>query len=315
MQTYKLDSITSCANLQKITVSLFLFAYLLICRFVYSEVHAQSAISLSVSPPLFEAVVMPSKEVKQIYTVTNNGGDTIITPKILYFETENDFGNVVLTEDEAPEWVRYDKEPFSLKYQENKQFTVLISPPEDAEEIDHFLTLVFESTAPTDILGQNAVFYKSQIGTNILLSISKDGNPKKSAKIIEFTAPFIIDSIYPISYNLTLSNNGNSFWKPNGKIIINNQKNLNLAPQNVLSGNSRKLNCINDEILSECTFKGSLLAGKYQADLEFTIDEDPKIYKQSATTYVFPFTYLGIGILLLTTYKIRGILKVWRKGK
>lgn len=279
-----------------------------------SAVNAQSAISLSVSPPLFEAIIQPGKEVKQIYTITNNGGDTVITPKILYFETENDSGNVELTENESPEWVKYDKTPFNLEYQESKQFTILVSPPEDAEEIDHFLTLVFENTVPTDILGQNAVFYKSQIGTNILLSISKDGNPKKSAEVVEFAAPLVVDSLFPITYTLILANNGNSFWKPIGKINVG-QENLKLAEQNVLSGNDRKISCLENETLISCELKDKFLIGKYTANLEFTIDEDPKVYKAKATTYVFPFIHTAIVIMLLTLIKFRRILNIWQKRK
>lgn len=293
---------------------IFCLVFLSTMYFGLNTVNAQSAISLSVSPPLFEAIIKPGKEVSQIYTITNNGGDTIITPKIVYFEAENNSGNVKLTEDSAPEWVKYNKEPFNLKFGDNKQFTILVSPPEDTEEIDHFLTLVFESTTPTDILGQNAVFYKSQIGTNILLSISKDGNLKKSAQIVNFTAPFIIDSINPISYKLTLSNNGNSFWKPIGKIIVNNQT-LKLAEQNVLSGSSREIGCIKDETLIDCEVKEKFLIGKYTANLEFTIDEDPKVYKKEVTTYVFPFTYTIIVIILLTIFRFRRIFNVWVKRK
>lgn len=300
----------------KTKLILFLLSFITVGYFVVNTIQAQSAISLSVSPPLFEATVMPGKEVKQIYTITNNGGDTIVTPKIVYFEAEDDSGNVSLTENEAPEWVKYDKQPFNLKYQTDKQFTVLISPPEDAEEIDHFLTLVFESTTPTDILGQNAVFYKSQIGTNILLTISKDGNPKKSAQIVEFSAPKIIDSLFGvIKYSLTLRNNGNSFWKPNGKIIINDEINLNLAELNVISGSSRKISCIEDESLIDCSLKDKFLVGKYTAKLEFTVDEDPKVYKQSLVTYVFPFSYLGILLILLTTFRLKGIFNIWRRRK
>lgn len=301
---------------KKTKLILFLLSFIAVGYFVINTIQAQSAISLSVSPPLFEAIVQPNKEVKQIYTITNNGGDTIVTPKIVYFEPENDSGNVLLTENEAPEWVKYDKQPFNLKYQSDKQFTVLISPPEDAEEIDHFLTLIFESTTPTDILGQNAVFYKSQIGTNILLTISKDGNPKKSAQIVEFSAPKIIDSLAgAIKYKIILRNNGNSFWKPNGKIIINDENNLNLAELNVISGSTRQISCINDEILVDCSLKDKFLIGKFESKLEFTIDEDPKTYKQSVTTYVFPFSYIGIVLMLLTTFKLRGIFKVWQKRK
>lgn len=281
---------------------------------VLGTAKAQSAISLSVSPPLFEAIIKPGKEISQVYTLTNDGGETIITPKIVYFEPEGDSGNVKLTEKEAPEWVKYDKTPFSLKFQTDKRFTVLISPPDEAEEIDHFLTLIFESASPTDVLGQNAVFYKPQIGTNLLISVSKDGSLKKSAQITEFTAPFIIDSISPIKYTINLSNNGNSFWKPIGKIITEGQT-LKLAEQNVLSGSNRNINCVENEVLSSCEIKGKFQIGKITSSLEFTIDEDPKVYKKEIKTFAFPFLYSIIGLTVLTIVRLRRIFNIWVKIK
>lgn len=303
-------------SLTKVFFVVFLFSLFSMHYSLFPQGVIAQAISLSVSPPIFEAIIQPEKEVKQIYTITNNGGDTLVTPKILYFTPSDDQGNVDLTEDTAPDWVKYDKTPFNLKFQEEKQFTVLISPPADAEEIDHFLTLVFESGIPTDVLGQNAAFYKSQIGSNILLTISKDGNPKKSAEIIKFTAPTIVDSLLGhISYDVTLRNNGNSFWKPNGKIILDNNKSIKLAPLNIISGSSRGLSCLNDESLVKCEISDKLSIGKFKASLEFTIDEEAKVYKKEVTTIVFPFIYLGILITILTLLRVRGIFNIWQKRK
>lgn len=300
--------------IQKVSLILLVFTILLyICP---KSTNAQAAISLSITPPLFEATIQPGKEVKQIYTISNNGGDTLITPKIVYMEPEGLNGNVNLTENEAPDWVRYDKEPFNLSFQSDKQFTVLISPPEGVEEIDHFLTLIFESTTPTDVLGQNATFYKSTIGTNILLTISKDGNPKKSAEIVKFDGPNLIDYHFgKIKYDLVLKNNGNSFWKPIGKIIFNDSESLKLAELNVLSGNSRKISCIQNESLTECEINKNFKLGKNKSNIEFTIDEDPKVYKQELITYIFPFSYLGIILIFLTLIKIGWIFKIWQRKK
>ena len=160
----------------------FLFLFLTLnSSFLINKVMAQ-AISLSISPPLFELVIQPAKEVKQTYSITNNGGDTVLTPKIVYFETSDEAGNINLTEDIAPSWVKYNSDPISLKNGIKNDFNVIFSPPKDTEEIDHFLTLVFESKEPTDILNQNSVSYQSQIGTNILLTVSIDGNPKNLQK-------------------------------------------------------------------------------------------------------------------------------------
>lgn len=281
----------------------------------------QNAISLAVTPPLFEVVIKPGKEVKQVYNITNNGSDTLLVPKILYFDVEDDAGNVSLTENPAPAWIKYSRDPFELKAQETKQFNVLVSPPEDEEEIDHFVTLIFETVIPSDVLFQNETFYKSQIGTNILITISKDGNPKKSAEIVEFKATKIVDSIFgDIKYEVKLKNNGNSYWKPIGKIIFNDTKSIKMAPQNVLSGSNRNILCLSEENLVECKISKSSVVGLFDigkriSTLEFSVDDDPKVYKAVAETFVFPFTSIGGLLLLLTLYRVKGIFKVWRKRK
>lgn len=268
-------------------------------------------IGLSVSPPIFEIMIQPGKEVKQIFTLTNLGGDTTITPKITYFEPSDDIGNINLTEDLGPNWVMYDKTAFKLKGQEKFDFEVSFIPSTDSPEIDHFLTLTFETSESVDLLNQNSSNIKSQIGANILLTVSKDGNPKKSAEIVDFTAPKIVDSLFgKISYQIKLKNNGNSYWKPNGKIIVNDEI-IAIAPLNILSGYSRNISCINDQTLINCDLKGRFRLGKITAKLEFSIDEDPKIYQKEATSYSFPFSILGFLIVFLTTIKPRLIFKLW----
>jgi len=276
---------------------------------------AQSTISLSVSPPIFELMIQPGKEVKQIFTINNLGRDTTITPKIVYFEPADDLGNISLTKDLSPDWVIYDKEQFKLKGQEKFDFEVRFLPPSDTPEIDHFLTVVFETSEPVDILNQNSSNFKSQIGANILLTVSQDGNPKKSAEITEFTAPKIIDSLFgKIIYTIKLKNDGNSYWKPNGKIIIADEI-INIAPQNTLSGYTRNISCLSDQTLVECKPKNRFYLGKITAKLEFSIDENPKIYQKEAISYSFPFSILSLLLLLLTTLKRNLILKRWGRKK
>jgi hypothetical protein len=280
-----------------------------------ARVSAQSAISLSITPPIVEVMIAPGKDIKQTFTISNDGGNTLISPKVVYFTPSDTAGNVDLTEDVAPDWIKYDKTPFNLSSGQKHDFKISIEPPIDTEEIDHFLTLIFENDVPTDVLGQTSTLFTSQIGSNILLTISKDGNPKKSAQIVEFSAPKIIDSSFgKINYNLILKNNGNSFWKPNGKIIIDDEL-LKIAPQNILSGYSRKLLCIKDETLTDCVHDKQKIIGIIKSNIEFQIDVDSKIYKAEITTYSFPFVGLTILIFLLTTFNRRRIFKLWRKVK
>ncbi len=296
---------------------IFCFFISFIFNFLYpNEIKAQNAISLSISPPILEITIQPGKVVKEIYTLSNNGGDTLISPRIVYFTSEGQEGGITLTDVEAPNWIEYDKESFNLKGGTEKTFSVTISPPENTEEIDHFVTLIFETKEPIDLTNQNSTSYKSIIGSNILITISMDENPNKSAKIVEFSSPKIIDSLFgQISYTVTLANNGNSFWKPNGKIVVNNNKIIKIAPFNVLSGYKRNISCLDNENLTECKLQNTFLIGKYKAILEFSLDNDGVIYRQETTTFAFPFVLFLIVLLVLTIYKYRGIFKIWQKIK
>lgn len=281
------------------TVQMILFATIFF--FFKGDLYAQNAISLSITPPILEVMIKPGKEIRQVYSVENLGGDTVLTPKVVYFTPSDENGNINLTENSAPEWIMYDKNPFAIKNQQKVDFSVVISPTENTLETDHFLTLVFETNIPTDILRQNSSFYRTQIGSNIILTISKDGNPKKSAEITTFAAPKLIDSLGNINYSIVLQNNGNSFWKPTGKIIVtgtNVNTNLNLAPLNILSGYSRKIPCINNEELIDCKISKKPLFGIYKANLEFRMDEDAEVKNQEITTFAFPFSITLIVIFL-----------------
>ncbi len=279
-----------------------------------SAVQAQ-AISLSITPPLLEITIKPGKEYRQVYGIINSGSDVVLTPKILYFTPSDDFGNVDITTVEAPEWIKYNKEKFSLKSGSRRDFYILIDVPEDAQETDHYLSLVFESEAPTNTTNQIGTQYQTQIASNILLTISKDGNPKKSAEIINFDTPQISDSfLFPITYSITLANTGNSFWKPIGKIIANDQT-LKLAEQNVISGHKRQIKCVENEELVDCKLSKKPILGVLSSTLEFSIDDDPKIYTKEVKTYILPITPAFFIILILTLMRQKFIFKLWRRKK
>ena len=275
-------------------------------------VNAQNAIFLSISPPIFETMIKPGKEVKQTYVVENLGGDTILTPKIVYFVPSDENGNVNLTDTPAPDWVKYDKNPITIKNQGKVDYNVIISPPIDTSETDHFLTLVFVTNEAFDILGQNSSLYKTEIGSNILLTISKDGNPKKQAEISLFKAPKIIDSLSDLNFQLTLQNNGNSFWKPTGKINVtgtNLNTSLTLAPLNIVSGYSRKIPCIENEELTDCKITKKPLIGIYEANLEFRMDDSTEIKQLKTTILAFPFSIIiVVSIMILPISKLRKYL-------
>ena len=98
------------------------------------------------------------------------------------------------------------------------------------------------------------------------------------------------------------------------KIIVG-EESLKLAPQNIISGSKRKISCLDNENLIDCKLDKKFRIGKIVSRLEFSIDDDPKIYKNEATTYAIPFSLVGIIISLLSIFKLTITMKLCRIRK
>lgn len=298
------------------------FLILLSSSLFISDTYAQD-ISLGISPPLTEIMIQPGKDFSQIYQLTNEGPQTIIIPKIVPFTTNDDFGNVKLLEkynhnlDDYPSWFKIvdpklnSNNAFLLPPGAKKNVTMEIAVPENAPEGDYYLTLLFE-TDNSGLIGGDISSVNAKIGTNILLTVSKDGNPTQKAKVSEFSAPLISDSFKPINYKVVIANTGSAFFKPVGKIIIKpflgKEKVIEIAPQNILASSERQIPCVKDEALITCTFREKFLLGTYIAELSFQADGEGETYSKSATTVTFPYLLLVaifISLSILFTIKMK----------
>jgi len=230
----------------------------------------------------------------------------VIVPKIFPFVPLDTSGHPELIDDQASidaftGWFSFDQSPYSLGENGSHGFVVTITPPSGAEEKDYYFTFLIETqnSNPLEITGSGA---EARIGANILLAVSKDGNPAKKAKIIDFSAPTIIDSFSGITYKVNLGNTGASFYKPVGKItveqILGSTVSLNLAPLNVLVGGTRSISCISDQIVIPCTLPGKFFIGVYRANLSFTVDGAGQSIEQGTYTFAFPFT-ITLGLIMI----------------
>lgn len=280
----------------KLKIKLFLGVFFLSLLASPKKALAQE-ISLSLYPPLIEITLQPGKELLYPFLVSNQGIPQILKFYLLSFEKGDIFGNPQGFGEKIPDWINIIK-PENEVFLENGQTQELVirfNPPKDTQEKDYYLTLIAE-TSPLLTSDQNQVQNKVKIGANILISISKSGITEKTARIKEFKAPHIIDSFFPLKYEVIIQNTGESFFKPNGKIVIHSslgkEKVLSLASQNVISNSERKIFCVENENITDCTLPGFFHLGIYKAKLEFSLDETGKIYKSETTTIAFPFFLL-----------------------
>lgn len=279
-----------------------------------NTISAQS-IGLSISPPITEVVTLPGETVQIVFELSNlSGTSTVLTSQIHAFTPLGEGGNIETIEDASfppLSWIKLKPyelgQSFPIDSGQSKNMSLEMSIPENAFQKDYYFTLFFSTDAKATIGSGTGA--KAKIGSNILLSISTDDKQVKLAKIKEFSAPKIIDSLTNFEYRVRISNIGTQFFKPVGQIIIKHifgpVETIALAPQNVLVNSTRKLFCLSEEELVPCQPQNKVLVGKYDSTLSFTLDSDPNtVYSQKTVTYAFPFSLLIVFVAIFVIVKL-----------
>ena len=268
---------------------------------------------------------MPGKQTQQTFSLINEGMDGYASVRIVPFTPEDEEGNVnVIDNPNFSDTAAYENwftllspsakfgDKFYLRQGEKKDIKLSIKPPLESKEKDYYFTLLYEME-PGDLAqldGYSGNISKAKIGANLLISVSKDGKPYKKARIAEFSAPKLIDSLSKLSYTLRIENMGQFFFKPTGRITVNplfgKKKVLEIAPVNIVSSTVRNVPCILEEELIKCAYDKRVLAGFYKATVSFTTDEEGKEYLAQTTTIALPFTIVfAISSLFLAYFLIQ----------
>lgn len=279
----------------------------------FTLVHAQE-LSLSISPPILEVLVKPGKSLSQTFKITNNGEDTIVTPKIVEI-TEN--GVKENSQFKAEDWfsllntdIALEK-PFLLKHNESRQLILRVSPPRGAEEKDYYRALLL-TTTPTASSEYTQTAVSGSIGSVLLVTVSTTGLLSKEAKIETFEVPTIIDSFSTIPIRVVLKNIGKTYFHPNGTLTLTGpvgKAAYQIVPEVIFPEQSKTLKTENiserDLNISTLTISGFFI-GKYDLNLDLTLDESTIKIHQKHTIYALPWKMLLIIIsLIIVIFVIR----------
>lgn len=328
--------INELTNLGKFKRKFFLFLLLLIPIFLNSYIPASAqSVSLSISPPLLEAMIKPGKSIVQPYEIVNESGtDLYLRPIIVPFEPSDLNGNILLDpkflNSYIPKFFSLANNNFQLNQTfrlsagEKGQLLLRITIPDDEAETDHYFTFIIEQSPEGEFLGrQNGGSNLIKIGSNILLTISSTGLPKKQAVVAKFAAlPKIADLFFDkIKFSLLVQNTGRTFLKPVGQIDIYNRltkkkvETLALQPDNVLANSARLINCLTDKPITEqpttdnrppnnCSFS-TFIPGAYRAVISFSPNGNDSKETASATFFFLPLrSALAIIVISLLIWKI-----------
>lgn len=283
-----------------------LFVCSLICLFPHPAL-AQTY-SFAVWPPLLEVVIQPGKSITQVYQLINSGDDQTIGVRVSYFEPSDSKGNINLIP--APQLLKplgfsldgtdiSVPKSFFLKTGETKNLLLKISIPPRCPERDFYASLVFE-TIPEVRTGLSQAQTIAKIATNILITVSVSETPVKKARIVEFSAPKIVDSFDPVPFTLKVENIGAAYLKPFGNVtiqgIFNQKGQIQILPENILPQYSRDLKIP--------SWKNKFIVGPFKAEVAFTLDEEGEKISEELTFLALPYklilSLIVISLILLS---------------
>ncbi|GIW62818.1 MAG: hypothetical protein KatS3mg091_293 [Patescibacteria group bacterium] len=315
-----------------------IFSGVLFFIFFAESVYAQR-LSLSISPPLVELIIKPSKSVLVAFTITNNSDPVLLKINLKSFKPLSDTGTILVKEGlEGP--INFNLEnsvidfskPFMLDKNRKEQALLKISVPPNAPEGDYYYTLLVESI-PEQGLNSTSVVNKASIGANIIITVTDDGSIEIKPKIAFFgVLPeykvnlfgrniYIFDSFSEIPVILKVANTGKNFFQPNGLITVEGLFGLtssySLLPQNVLAYSDRIIYASDSAGVIKKDYKdktvsyvlSDLIFGRYKlrAELSFGQNNDSKLFADSEF-YVFP---IKIALAVAIVFFVFFILKAF----
>ncbi len=292
---------------------------------------AQAKIGLSVDPSLVKIQVKPGKAITKAFTIQNDSDtEKQIVVRLIPFDKSDPKGNPIIDIKNNSSWLKYFtlsntniklNEPFTLKPNTKEQIVLSISIPEKANIEDFYTTLLFstyENTLPVESKG---TIISASIGANILITITSELNPKTILKIdnIKITSPnfkigrnIFVDSLTPITYQISATNTGNHVTETKGTVNINKAglilSTQGILPQYIISKNKRQLLDTNGN--PTFTYKPNTLSFGWH-NIKVNIKSDNTNSSNSVDIFIFPAkTLVGITTVL---FLIMTILKTSKK--
>jgi hypothetical protein len=284
---------------------------------------AQSALSLSVSPTIFDMSANPTQEWTSTVRVINpNPYELKVFANVVNFRPQGEDGQgrfVPIVEEESKgksmaEWVDVTREEIIIPAEQTKELPFTITVPEDAPPGGHFAAMLIGTKPPEERSSSQMV--TSQIVTSLLF-LRVTGDVNEDGDIRSFrTADRVIEKPEAI-FELRFENKGNVHILPQGEIQIKNmwgqERGIIPINRNTLFGN-----VLPDSVRQyrfSWTGEWSIAdMGRYTAIASLAYGEDVRKFSSSETTFwVLPWKafLLTIAIFFAFMYIITWGIKLY----
>lgn len=276
-------------------------------------VHGQEAITLSISPTIFDMSAEPGQTWNSTLRVINvNPFDLTVYADVVNFAPQGEGGDgrflpVIDSEadgDTLAEWITISREPIIVPREQTMEIPLSVHVPVDASPGGHFAAILV-GTKPIQGSPEEAKIQTAQMVTSLFFS-RVAGDVIESGSIREFTTEKTFLNSPEATFSLRFENKGNVHLQPRGEIKILNMwgEERGIIPinqytkyGNVLPNSIRKFSF---------TWKGEWSIsdiGKYRAIATLGYGTDEKKFTTAQTTFwVIPFTLLFWLILGLGTF-------------
>ena len=271
----------------------------------------------------------PGKNILVGYTVANSGDPATLRFKIRTFSPQGTTGALNISDDlEGPVRFSLDNadlqldQPFLARTGSYKQAVVRMRVPEGTPDGDYYYVVLAETESTPGINGSSGSISKASIGSPLLITVTSSGKVhiKGSIESMQISPRYVftlfntryqvIDSADPVPVYLTLKNEGNNLFKPEGTITFTGgfgeTISRSIIPQNILSNSSRTVKCSPD-----CTFSGFFIGTyKITAMVRMNEKQTPLV---AATTFIgIPFKFIA-GIFIAAIVTLALVLKGRKK--
>lgn len=195
--------------------------------------HAQSSLSVSITPPIFQLSIGPGQTWSSAVKVINNNTVAVTYyAQAVDFEASGETGNAsfvpVIDELNDPtldtfslaSWITFTSTSVLVGAGQSAEIPFTITVPKDAEPGGHYAAILV-GTQPGAAQSQGAlVKVSSYVSSLILLQIQ--GDIVESGRIREFSTSNILYQSPEADFVLRFENTGNTHIKPEGDITIYN---------------------------------------------------------------------------------------------
>ena len=183
-----------------------------------------AALALTITPALTDLSVDMGERTEFTVTLLNDEQETttiLLESADARFTLEGiplflDIGNI--PPDSLTWWLSYEPGPYKLEPGEEKEIPITISIPERATPGGHYGAILVSRGATAE--EEKPVTIKLQSKVASLLFANVAGEVDRSFSIADFSSKEKIYRSFPVSFEVQLSNDGNTHLQPHGTIDI-----------------------------------------------------------------------------------------------